>query len=483
MGTMRLRDLAQHPVLHWAGRATLWLAATVLVSIRLVSPLGLPRLTMLGPLAAAAAGWYVSGPFRARSRVPAGVVLLALIPLPAAVLVSLLAFAVYDGRVFRARGLLLARSLLGYPLTARDPDRLLHLHVLGPTGSGKSTTALFPWIRQDLERGVGLTVIEPKGDLNGAGRREALTWGRTVVPFDPLAPACPHVNLLAGDAAAAAEALALALDQVEPGAHPFYRTLSRVVLVHAVKLVKAVYGDDAGLEMVERAVHEASFRDRLRKAARDPAIDQFFEQEFGALPPGRQLDLEIGLLNRLRSLRMHPGAARVLAPPFDFTFDEVIQSRLVLLATLSPAELGIGARSLGVLFWHLFVQAAYRAGPTGQLRHVLYLDEFHQYVSPDLADVLAMIRGYGVSLVLAHQDLAQLSPELQAAVLANARTRLVLGGTAAADLRRLEREAVPSPFPEARYLPRGRAVLIPTVDGRQRPPRLVRLAAPPAPEP
>lgn len=478
---MRVRDVLSHPVLHWAAWASLSLSALILVSSRLMHPLALPTPGDAGPLATAALGWWLQGPLRPRSKVQAGVSVLALLPLPVALSVTALAALLVSGAVpFRRRGFVLARTWAGCPVTASDPDRLLHLHVLGPTGSGKSSSVLFPWLAQDVERGVGVTLIEPKGDLTDAVRRQALLVGRTVVPFDPTKPSCPHVNLLAGEGAAAAEALALALDQVEPGTHPFYRTLGRVVLVHAVKLAKAALQDACDLNAVERVLHEAGFRNRLRKEVQDPGIDQFFEHEFGALPAGRQLDLELGLLNRLRSLRMHPGAARVLSAPFDFTFDEIIGSDLVLLATLSPAELGLGARSIGVLFWHLFVQAAYRAGPSRRLRHTLYLDEFHQYVSPDLADVLAMIRGYGVSLVLAHQDLAQLSFDLQEAVLANARTRVVLGGTAAGDLRRLEREAVPSRFPEARYLPRGRAVLIPTVAGRQRPPRLVRVFPPAA---
>ena len=474
---MRLREFLGHPVLQWTGCVTVFVSALILVSLRASHLFSLPQPAVLGPSAALLLGVVIAGSRRHLTWLPGAAAAASLLPLP---LSAALFVAAVVARIGPRTGhrLVLARSVFGYPLTARDPDRLLHVHVLGPTGSGKSTTALEPWIGQDLQRGVGVTVMEPKGDLADAARRRALAAGRVVVPFDPTDPACPHLNLLAGASAAAGEALAVALDQMEPGAHPFYRTLGRVVVVHAVQLAKAALADRADLDAVERIVHDAPYRNRLRREVQDPGIDRFFEHEFGALPPGRQLDLEIGLLNRLQSLRMHPGAAAALSPPFDFDFDDVLASDLVLLATLSPAELGLGARGLGVLMWHLFVQAAYRAGPHGGLRHVLYLDEFHQWVSPDLADVLAMIRGYGVSIVLAHQDLGQLSPELQEAVLANARTRLVLGGTAAGDLRRLEGEALPSSFPEARYLPRGRAVLIPTVRGRQRPPRLVRLFPP-----
>ncbi len=46
-------------------------------------------------------------------------------------------------------------------------DRLRHVHVLGRTGVGKSTL-LLNQIRSDIERGAGLCVIDPHGDLPSA---------------------------------------------------------------------------------------------------------------------------------------------------------------------------------------------------------------------------------------------------------------------------------------------------------------------------
>ena len=46
----------------------------------------------------------------------------------------------------------------------RLQDSLQHLHVLGPTGTGKSTL-LLNLIVQDIAAGRGVVVIDPKGDL------------------------------------------------------------------------------------------------------------------------------------------------------------------------------------------------------------------------------------------------------------------------------------------------------------------------------
>jgi hypothetical protein len=46
----------------------------------------------------------------------------------------------------------------------KDEDRLLHVYVIGKTGTGKSTL-IEKMALQDLERGNGFALIDPHGDL------------------------------------------------------------------------------------------------------------------------------------------------------------------------------------------------------------------------------------------------------------------------------------------------------------------------------
>jgi hypothetical protein len=192
---------------------------------------------------------------------------------------------------------------------------------------------------------------------------------------------------------------------------------------------------------------------------------------------GRQHEWQIGLVNRLRSFLLHPGLRAALTPPYDFTLVDVwVDGHL--LATLPAGELGLGARATGTLLWHLLVQTALRHGPATRPQHTLYLDEFHQYVAPDLSDVLAMVRGFGLAVVLAHQDMGQLTPTLAEAVEANARSRILLAGTAQADIERFTRQAAPRPFANPRYRARGYATVVVTRAGRLLPPVAARLPRP-----
>jgi type IV secretory pathway TraG/TraD family ATPase VirD4 len=485
---IRFRELAGHPVVEWAGVVTAWWTAFWTVSAAIASrwPLWSFRGTEgLVALAATGIAALLAGRHRRRAVLPAAVsVWLAVVgwaglPVGAAILGG---FWWWIHRSRSSRHLVVGRSRWGGVVGLTESDRLLHCHVLGPTGSGKSLSVLWPWMRQDLACGRSFTLIEPKGDLADLVRRAALGAAGTVVRLDPMRIGCPHWNLFAGDGAAAGEGLALALEQVDPSGHPFYRTVGRVLLVQLTRAMTAAMGPEASLRHLLQALRDPAERRRMARASRLPEVEAYLETDFGQLSATRQRELSLGLAHRLEALWLHPGLRAMLSPPYDFTLDELLHAGPAwLLASFSPAHLGQGARAAGTLLWHLLIQAVYRLDPSPTLRHTLYLDEFHQYVSADVGDVLALVRGYGLSLVLAHQDMAQLTPDLQAAVTANARSRLLLGGTAWIDARHFEQEATPHRFPQLRYLPRGRAVWLGIDHGVPTPPRVVRLPRPVVP--
>lgn len=61
---------------------------------------------------------------------------------------------------------------------------------------------------------------------------------------------------------------------------------------------------------------------------------------------------------------------------------------------------------------------------------VLYLDEFQQYITDDMASMLDEVRKGGLHMVLSHQHMAHFAehPKLKESVLVNARLRAVFGG-------------------------------------------------------
>ncbi len=364
-----------------------------------------------------------------------------------------------------------------YPVTLTATDRLLHIHVLGPTGSGKSSAVLMPMIAQDLVHGHGLTLIEPKGDLSLTARQVALAQDRTVLWVDPDDAKSPHYNPLVGPGEVAAEGLAWALEQTSTAGHPFYETLGRLELLYAVMAVKAVQPDTSDLGQVMRFLRQEGYRREVVGAVRDDRVIAYYREQIGRQSAAKAHELRIGLLNRIELLLVNPAVRNLITGPGDFTWDEVLENGYVVLCPFSLARLGKSARLLGNLFWHGLVMATYRRSVGDRSPYFLYLDEFHQYVSPDLGDFLALARGYGVGIVLAHQDFGQLSPQLRASVMANCRQRIVLGGVSGADEAVLRPDFAPTrPLnPSPRRLPRGAAWMERTVGGTVLPAIDVRL--------
>jgi hypothetical protein len=72
------------------------------------------------------------------------------------------------------------------------------------------------------------------------------------------------------------------------------------------------------------------------------------------------------------------------------------------------------------------VSSRVRRGQTSRADSSLYVDECHNFLTlpHGLADLLAEARAYRLSVVLAHQDLAQLPRELREAISANARNKV-----------------------------------------------------------
>ena len=106
----------------------------------------------------------------------------------------------------------------------------------------------------------------------------------------------------------------------------------------------------------------------------------------------------------------------------------------------------IGAENsylLGTFFVTKMYQAAMARqskGKGSRSAYYLYIDEFQNFITPSMSSILSGARKYGLGLVLAHQDMAQLTKydnELASSVVSNAGTRVCfrLGDT---DAKRFE---------------------------------------------
>ncbi len=382
-------------------------------------------------------------------------------------------------------------------LISRD-DRYLHLHVLGPTGSGKTASVLQPLIRQDLRRPVGITVIDPKGDLAAATAAEARRLGRAVYALGP--GFADTFNPLAGEPDQAAGAMVEAVDKLFPSTDSFFRTLGRTLLRQAVLAVKAVPDEHAGLADLQAFLAEEDVRRQVLVRCADPAVKAYFRREYAQWTVKAQREYTLGLRNALQSLADHPEVSRMMSGSEALPLDRILAAGEVLVVSLPAGQLGDAGRLFGAYILARLQQAV--LGRAKGAPHFLYVDEFQTFATSSFAQFLELARQDQVGAVLAHQNLGQLPESLTQSVLANCRNRVLLGGVSGEDLLRLKdtlgakmgvrvtedaaglvkgRTLVMEPKfrPElVHQLPRGLALVQVVLAGRLLDPRLVRLPTP-----
>lgn len=330
---------------------------------------------------------------------------------------------------------------------ADDPARLValapeaslrHLHLLGPTGVGKSTLMAHLAL-QDASAGHGVVIIDPMGDLVRiiAARLPAPLLRRTVV-LDAT-DACPvGINPLVGgrDPDLAADLLlgvfrSLYADSWGP------RTQD---ILHACLLTLARRGD-ASLLMVPLLLTHPGFRRSVtgRMVRQDPLGLGSFWSWFEALSDGERHQAIAPLMNKLRPILLRPQLRAVLgqrAPRF--TWNEVLATSTdpqkakppIVLVSLAKGVLGQEASALlGSVIVTLIWQAALeRVRAPRAHRHpvMLHIDEVQDYLRlpGDLSTALAQARGLGLGLTLSHQHLGQLPRALLSGIMANALSRV-----------------------------------------------------------
>jgi hypothetical protein len=152
------------------------------------------------------------------------------------------------------------------------------------------------------------------------------------------------------------------------------------------------------------------------------------------------------VLNKIGGLIFDPDLRLMLAGGARLNFRAVLDRRLILLVNLPKGILGEGTSALLGAFIVAHLQKAALSRANTGLRHpfYLYLDEFQNYTTDNVKDILSESRKYALSLILAHQYLDQLSSDIRSAVL-NTAGILVSFRVGYRDAQRLATEIFPAP--------------------------------------
>lgn len=358
------------------------------------------------------------------------------------------------------------------PFSQAAGDRLYHTHIIGSTGTGKSTL-LENLILADITAGHGVALIDPKGDLAPRILDHIPTRSaKKVIHFNPadekwIVP----LNILAIDAQAkkpliranTIEALAsFWADSWGPRAEYI---LNRLILtLQECDRPQSLAG-------VTRLLVDPGYHQWVvKRAAKHPKVAQFWFDQYSTWTKGQRSEWTMPVINKLDLLSDEPLSHIIGQVKNTFSIRRAMDEGGILIIDLSKGRIGEkNANLLGSLWASALKSVAFTRVDqlaTSRKKFFVYIDEFHNFTTQAFVKAFAELRGFKVGLTVAHQGLEQLAPELRAAVLENAGTLIsfrVGGATAQTIASEFNDEVAPGQLTD---LDNYQAYIKPIVEGK-----------------
>ncbi|MCW5939857.1 MAG: type IV secretion system DNA-binding domain-containing protein [Fimbriimonadaceae bacterium] len=307
------------------------------------------------------------------------------------------------------------------------PDELRkHCYVLGATGSGKSNL-IHHMIAGDIVRGHSIIVLDARGDLALATADIAARSGvnpELVRFFDLGDNESPlGFNPLSGSGEPFAKALGL-IDATASESASWGVQLEETFRNAALLLAET----GSPITQLYALFHDRPVRLEILSRAVSANLFEYWSK-YDAMTSDKQASIAAAVMNKLSILTSTSGLRTMFGHP-------------------NPVDLGAHLRTPGSitiisLAVHHLHQAGWRAGGlflnaicrevfsqvhvAERLRNPvrLYVDEFENFDSKYFESILAEGRRFRLSLVLAHQTLAQLKNHFRSIVLGNVGAKII----------------------------------------------------------
>lgn len=319
----------------------------------------------------------------------------------------------------------IGRTVNNSDVLISQADRRRHLHIIGQTGTGKST-ALLHLLSQDLAMGRGVALLDPHGDLSERAlsfippkRAHQLVY---LNPADLERPIGFNIldRVLEDHRPVVAEGIVSAFRHVWPDS---WGPRLEHFLLNSVRALLDTPGQT--LLGIPRLLVDDLYRARVLKTVRDPVVRSFWTKEYASYDRRFLAEANSPILNKIGRVLSSPAIRNIIAQPKS-TIDlrKMMDEGRILIVNLSKGSLGEGSSHLlGALIITCLAEAALaRANTPESERRVfhLYVDEFQSFATESFSLILSEARKYGLTLTLSHQYLGQLSDRMRQAVLGNA---------------------------------------------------------------
>ena len=323
-------------------------------------------------------------------------------------------------------------------------DRRFHQYVVGRTGVGKSTL-LENMIIQDIRAGRGLAVIDPHGDLiQSIIAHIPESRIRDVIYVNPADPdyAIGFNVFRAGQRMSHARVVSQIISIFKK--HWGESWGPRLEHVLRNSLLTLVEHPESTLLWLPKLLSDEHFRNKQIKRLKDPIVKSFWQHEFASYSERFRAEVLAPLQNKVGAFSTNPFIRTIVGQSRSkFNVREVMDREKILLIRIPKGEIGEDATNLlGAFFLSAIELAALSRADIPEPDRkdfFLYIDEFQSFATESFASILSEARKYRLSLILAHQYLAQVDEKTRDAVFGNVGT-MILFRVGVDDARILERE-------------------------------------------
>jgi len=312
-------------------------------------------------------------------------------------------------------------------------DRRRHFYIIGQTGTGKSVL-IQEMIRQDIQSGQGVVLIDPHGDLAervlGFVPEQRI---KDVIYFNPSDFERPlGLNMLEYDSKypesktfVVNELLEIFEKLYNLKVHGFGGPIFEQYMRNSLLLVMEDPESGNTLIEVPRVLSDTNFRKYKLSKCQNIVVKRFWELE------AEKAGGEAALANMVPYItsKMNVFIANDLMRPIisqqksSIDFREIMDKSKILIVNLCKGKLGdINSYLLGmIIVGKILIAALSRADLPEKERKdfFLYIDEFHNVTTKTISTVLAEARKYRLSMILAHQYIGQLDEDTQKAIFGN----------------------------------------------------------------
>ena len=306
-------------------------------------------------------------------------------------------------------------------------DRRRHFYVIGQTGTGKSSL-LQEMIRQDIQNGEGVAVVDPHGELIEATLANIpKERAEDVVLFEPFDMERPMgLNMLECETPeqkdfAVQEMITIFQKLFPPEViGPMFEHYMR----NAMLALMADRSDPGSLVEIPRMFTDQEFMENRLRRVEDPLVRSFWLKEWKQMTGSTKSDMLGYMVSKVGRFIENEMMRNIIGQAHSsFDLANIMNEKRIFLANLSKGRTGeVNSSLLGLILVSKIQMGAMRRATMPEEERkdfYLYIDEFQNFTTDSIATILSEARKYRLNLIMAHQYIPQLTEEIKNAVVGN----------------------------------------------------------------